>query len=131
MTAALRALSMTVGLVILAFSGYWMVDPASAAGKLAMPLLDGAARSTQLGDLTAFFTATGIMTVLGAWTRQVTWLLASALLLGGTAVFRTLAWAAHGADLAIPAIVLEIVLTLILLATAQNYARNRNTDIAS
>ena len=33
----------------------WLVDPSGAAAGIGMPVLDGLARSSQIGDLGAFF----------------------------------------------------------------------------
>ena len=91
-----------------------------------MPLLEGLGLSTQIGDLGAFFTAAGLMVLLGLWTGNKTWLLAPALLLGFTAIFRTLAWALHSASFAGPQIAIEVVLTVLLLVVA-----NRASDYVS
>jgi len=101
----------------------WLTDPAGAAAGLGMPLLDGVARSTQIGDMTAFFAGVTIMVLLGAIRKNATWLAAPALILGGAALFRTTAWLFHGADLATQFIVPEIVLTLILGFGAYRYSR--------
>lgn len=109
-----------IGALALLASINWIVNPAGAAASLGMPLLEGAGRSTQLGDLTAFFTGIGILCVVGAWQRAPTLLFSAALFLGLTAVFRTLAWAVHGADFASAAIVAEIVLSGLLVLCARS-----------
>ena len=93
----------------------WLLDPKSAAESLGMPLLDGVARSTQVGDMTAFFAAVSAMILLGSFRREPPWLVSAAMLLGGAAAFRVLAWAAHDADLAVQFIAGELVMTAILL----------------
>ena len=87
----------------------FVVDPAAAVEGLGMPLLDGLARSSQVGDMTAFFSCLSGFILVGAIRREKTWLLAGAALLLATAVFRSLAWAMHGADLATQFIVIEII----------------------
>ena len=119
----LRGVSALIGLLMIIMGLNWVIDPAGAAGQLGMPLLDGAGRSTQVGDLTAFFLGIGIMTLLGTWLRNPTWLQAAALLLGGTAVFRTLAWAVHGADFVPDAVAVEVISTVVLLSAAAKFAR--------
>ena len=96
----------------------WLIDPAGAAGALGMPLLDGMGRSTQIGDLSAFFVTSSVLIVLGVFTGKREWLYAPALLLSLTALFRILAWAAHGAAFATSAILVEVVSTGILLLAA-------------
>ena len=119
----LRGVSALIGLLMIIMGLNWIIDPAGAAGQLGMPLLDGAGRSTQIGDLTAFFLGIGIMTLLGTWLRNVTWVQAAALLLGGTAIFRTLAWALHGADFVADAVIVEVVSTIVLLSAAAKFSQ--------
>ena len=101
----------------------WLVDPAGAAGDMGMPLLEGLGLSSQIGDLGAFFFCGGAMVLLGALTGNRVWFQAPALLLATTAVFRGLAWAVHGATLAVPQIAVEVVLTALLLAAATRLSR--------
>ena len=101
----------------------WIFDPQSAAAGLAMPLLDGAARSTQVGDFTAFFTCVGGFCLWGAWRSSPHWVLAAGLILLAAAVFRTLAWAVHGADFAVASISIEIVTATILIIAARQFAQ--------
>ncbi len=101
----------------------WLVDPKGAAEGLGMPLLDGVARSTQIGDMTAFFAGLCIMVLLGAIRKNATWLAAAAIVLGGAAIFRTTAWMLHGADLAPQFIVPELVLTAVLGFGAYRFSR--------
>jgi hypothetical protein len=114
----LRTIAGLIGALFLAQTVGWIMDPATAAKGLGMPLLDGLARSTQVGDFTSFFLALGSMAMLGAIRSNGTWLRASAILLGGAAVMRTLAWAIHDADLATEFIAIEAVLAIVLLAIA-------------
>ncbi len=115
MSTPIRILVALPGLMMLGNAIGWLVRPGPTAEGLAMPLLDGMARSTQVGDLGAFFATAAATILLGAWTRKRTWLLCGAMLLGGAAVIRTLAWAAHGAEFATGFIVAEVVMTAILL----------------
>ena len=96
----------------------WLADPEGAAGSLGMPLLEGLGRSTQIGDLSAFFVTASVLILLGVFTGKREWLYAPALLLGLTAVFRVVAWVAHDAAFATSAIVVEVVSTGILLFAA-------------
>ena len=95
----------------------FLVDPAAAAEGLGMPLLDGEGRSTQIGDLSAFFLATGTLAAMGTYRGQFHWLYGAALLLGLAAVGRTLSSVLHGAPL-VPAIAFEVVCTIVLLVGA-------------
>ena len=96
----------------------WIIDPAAAAQGLGVALPEGLARSTLIGDLGSFFLKAGTLILLGAITAQAHWLQAAALLFGGAAIMRMLAWAMHGADFAVVFIVSEIVSTALLLFAA-------------
>lgn len=96
------------------------VAPAAAAKGLSMPLLDGAARSSQIGDVGALFLGMGLMILTALVTRARTWFIAPAILLFLIAILRILAWLFHGAALVVPAIVPEIVIGgLLLLASTK------------
>lgn len=96
------------------------VAPAGAAKGLAMPLLDGAARSSQIGDVGALFLGMGLMILTALATLERTWFLAPALLLFLVAVLRVLAWLFHGAALMMPMIVPELVIGgLLVLASTK------------
>ena len=114
---AARIMAGLVGLMMGLSAIGWLTDPASAAAGLGMPLLDGIGRSTQVGDFTAFFVTASILAIYGAIRQETQWLIAPALLLGGAAVFRTLAWLVHGAEFATAPIVVEVVLTALLIAS--------------
>jgi hypothetical protein len=92
----------------------WILDPASAAQGLGMPLLDGIGRSTQIGDFAAFFFATGTMIAMGTYPGQTQWLYGGAMLLGFAAVMRTVAALFHGADFAVFPISIEVASAVFL-----------------
>tara|TARA_R110002110_G_scaffold14698_1_gene67660 strand:+ start:86682 stop:87062 length:381 start_codon:yes stop_codon:yes gene_type:complete len=115
MNNTLRVIICLPALLFVVMGLAWLVKPASMAASLGMPLLDGLGRSTQIGDLGAFFFAGGTMVFMGVITHERAWLQAPALLLGATAIFRTLAWLIHDATLAIPQIAVEVVICLLLL----------------
>lgn len=93
----------------------FLVDPATAAESLGMPLLDGMGRSTQIGDFAAFFIASSILIFAGAARREWQWLGAGALILGLAALFRIAAFVLHGAPFAAMFIAVEIVITVWLM----------------
>ena len=110
-----RGLSGIVGLIMLYTCVGWIVDPASAAAGLAMPLLEGMGGNTQIGDLTSFFFTAGVFACIGAFRAEHVWLYASISLLGSAAVFRSLAIVAHGSVPLTQAIVFEIIMTAVLV----------------
>jgi hypothetical protein len=117
-----RVVTGIIGAFFLLQGVNWLVNPAAAAEALGMPLLEGMARSTQMGDIGAFFIALGVMSLLGAYRSNAQWLHAAALLIGTTAVMRTLAWALQGAAFATMPIAVEVVCTAVLLFAASRFA---------
>ena len=119
MPIALRAATVVLGLVF-TFQGFaWLIDPAAAAAGLGMPLLDGLGRSTQVGDFAMFFLAAGGTILLGSLPGRERVLVFPAVLIGGAAFTRTLAWAFHGAEFAALFILVELVTGAVLLAAAR------------
>ncbi len=98
----------------------WLIDPARVAASLGMPLLDGLARSTQVGDLASFFLVAGVTMVIGSRPGRAALLYVPAGLIGGAAITRTLAWAWQGADFAAFFITVEVVIGLTLIAGARS-----------
>lgn len=97
----------------------WVVEPQVAAGSLGMPLLDGLGRSTQIGDLSAFFFGIAAMLLLGIQTRRDSWLHAAAIFYGLAAAMRTMAYALHDAPFATNFIVIEITLCVLIMAACR------------
>jgi hypothetical protein len=84
-----------------------------------MTLQEGVGRSTQIGDMAAFFGTLGVGSIVGSLRGRERLLYFPAGLLGSTALFRTVAWIAHGAAFATAAIAVEVIGTALLLATAR------------
>jgi hypothetical protein len=119
MQTAVRVFVVLLG-IFFTFQGVgWLIDPAAAAAGLGMPLLDGLGRSTQVGDFAMFFLAAGATILLGSLPGRERVLYFPALLVGGAALTRTIAWAAHGADFAALFIAVELVTGGLLLTAAR------------
>ncbi len=117
-TALKRVLRIALALPAIGFliTGLrFAVAPAGAAKGLGMPLLEGTAASSQIGDMGAFFFGGGLMILAALVTRERTWFIAPGLLVGLVAVFRLLAWLFHGAALMMNMIVPEILIASLLL----------------
>jgi len=108
MPIALRILAALPGVLFCGIAFQWLVSPGQAANGLDLPLLSGAARSTQIGDTGSFFLGIGVSFLLGAIRLERQWFLAAALLVGGAAAFRVAAWGLHGAPLSIDKIAVEL-----------------------
>jgi hypothetical protein len=118
MNNILRAVVAVPAILFMVIGLGWLTTPADVAAQLGMPLLDGLGRSTQIGDMAAFFFGGGAMMLLGVVTRNRTWLLAPALLLGLTAVFRLVAWQGHDAAFAGAQIAVEVIVSALLVFAA-------------
>ena len=122
MNKVLRIVVALVGLLFVMLGIRWLVDPSGSAADLGMPLLEGIGRSTQIGDLVAFFFSGGLMVVIGLITDRRSWLYAPAMLVASTALFRVIAWLAHDAAFATQQIAVEVVISLLLIAAALRLA---------
>ncbi len=92
----------------------WLIDPARVAAGLGMPLLDGLARSTQIGDLASFFLVAGLTMLIGSREGDARLLYVPACMIGGAAVTRTIAWLWLGAEFAAFFIAVEVVVSATL-----------------
>lgn len=108
MPLPLRLLAALPGLLFGVIALQWLFDPAGAAAGLDLPLLRGAARSTQIGDTGAFFLGVSACYLLGAIRLERQWFTAAALFVGGAAAYRVAAWALHGAPFATDKIAVEL-----------------------
>jgi hypothetical protein len=100
----------------------WLVDPATAAAELGMTLLDGVGRSTQIGDLSAFFLTLGICMLIAVITARRAWFYPPMILLALAAFGRIIAWLIHDAALAMPMIVPEVVVAALLFVASRTLA---------
>ena len=100
----------------------WIINPASIANSLGMPLLEGVGLSTQIGDLGSFFITVGAMTLIGAITTTRHWFYAPSILLLVAALYRTLSTILYGAPFVMSAIVVEISVGLFLIFAGSRIA---------
>ena len=119
MRSALRIVTLLIGAFFTLQGLTWILAPARAAEGLAMPLLDGLARSTQVGDFAAFFLAIGGTALLGSRPGHARLLLVPAGVLGSAALMRTLAWLLHDAAFAGTFIGVEVLCGALLRLAAR------------
>ena len=93
-----RILSGLVGALMLLNCLWWILDPATAAASLAMPLLVGLESNSQIGDFTSFFFTAGLFACIGAYRAEHIWLYPTISLIGSAALFRSYAVVAHGSE---------------------------------
>lgn len=112
-----KALKIVVALLALVFASIglrWLVAPEGVATAFGMTLMEGLGLSSQIGDLGAYFLALAIFILLALTTGRRTWYYPSIILLGLTAIMRTMAWIFHGASLAVDMIAVEVIVCAIL-----------------
>ena len=119
MKKALRIISILIGVLAIATAMQFAFVPARAAGRLGMPVLEGLAASTQLGDIGALFLAVAVLVGLAQRRGQARLLLAPAIIVGCAAVMRTLVFAAGHAPFAAQFIVGEVAMAGLLFAAAR------------
>jgi len=110
-----RILSGLIGVLMLLNCLWWILDPATAAERLAMPLLVGLESNSQIGDFTSFFFTAGLFACIGAYKAEHIWLYPTISLIGSAAFFRSYAVVAHGSEPLVSTIVFEIVMSAILI----------------
>ena len=118
-----RGVVFVPGILFLVMGFRWLVDPEAAAGELGMPLLDGIGRSSQVGDMAAFFLTVGITIIIAAITRKRVWFYPPVLLLGIAAISRIMAWLVHDAALAVNLIAPEVVIASLLMFASVKLSR--------
>ena len=123
MKRLLQVLVALAGTLFLVMGLRWIVDPAGAAAAIGMPLLDGVARSSQIGDVGALFLSIGIMSFIALVTARRIWFYAPALILALAAILRLLSWSLHGAPLALDLIGVEVIVSALLLFGAYRLSR--------
>ena len=119
MEKALRILSVIGALPLALIAIRWIVDPHGAAEGLQMTLLDGAARNSQLGDVTSFFVGMSGMALYGVWKQKRDFIYAATVLLAGVAVFRVLGGLVHDAPTIWLFVGVEVVTSAIWIAYAR------------
>jgi uncharacterized membrane protein len=112
-----KILKVVVALTAVLFASIglrWLVAPEGVATAFGMTLMEGLGLSSQIGDLGAYFLALAIFILLALTTGRRTWYYPSIILLGLTAIMRTMAWIFHGASLAVDMIAVEVIVCAIL-----------------
>ena len=112
-----KVLKIVVALLALVFASIgfrWLVAPEGVATEFGMTLMEGLGLSSQIGDLGAFFLSLAIFILLALTTDRRTWYYPPIILLGLTAIMRTMAWMFHDASLAVDMIAVEIIACVVL-----------------
>ncbi|ARN75204.1 arylsulfatase [Oceanicoccus sagamiensis] len=119
MEKVIRGLTIFAGFLFVALGIRWVAEPEAIAAQLGMPLMEGTALNTQIGDMGAFFFAGGLMALIGVFSGKREWFYSAMLLIGSAGVFRVLALLVQDAELPIDKLVVEIVIFSLLLAASK------------
>lgn len=112
-----KVLKIMVALLAVVFASIglrWLVAPEGVAAEFGMTLMEGLGLSSQIGDLGAFFLSLAIFILLALTSGRRSWYYPAIILLGLTAIMRTMAWMFHGASLALDMIAVEIIACVVL-----------------
>ena len=108
------------GILFIAIGLLWVISPYEAGANFGiLEISEGLGRSSLIGDVGSYFFCIGLMMILAAYTLRSIWFYAPAMLLGVTALFRVISWAAHDATFATQFIIIEILLITLLLVTTK------------
>ena len=108
------------GILFIAIGLLWVISPYEAGANFGiLEISEGLGRSSLIGDVGSYFFCIGLMMILAAYTLRNIWFYAPAMLLGVTALFRVISWAAHDATFATQFIIIEILLIALLLVTSK------------
>ena len=108
------------GILFVAIGLLWVISPYKAGANFGiLEISEGLGRSSLIGDVGSYFFCIGLMIILAAYTLRSIWFYATAMLLGVTALFRVISWAAHDATFATQFIIIEILLITLLLVTSK------------
>ena len=108
------------GILFIGIGLLWVISPYEAGANFGiLELSEGLGRSSLIGDVGSYFFCIGLMMILAAYTLRSIWFYAPAMLLGVTALFRVISWAAHDATFATQFIIIEILLITLLLVTSK------------
>jgi len=112
-----------IGLLFIVLGLRWLVDPAGIAPSLGLTLETGFGLSSQIADLSAFFLATGLSILIAVVTGSRSWFYPPAMLLLIAATGRLVAWLVHGAAFVAGAVLFEILIAALLLASSRYLPR--------
>ena len=112
--------------VFFLFTGFqWLVSPEAAASALMMPLLNGAALSSQMSDIGGLFLGMGLVVMGAVVTRKGDWLIPLSIILACIGIFRLLAFSLHDATLSPQMVVIEIVLSVWFAIASQKLSARK------
>ena len=122
MGRVLTILTLLAGAFFTLQAATWVFAPETAATTLQMAFLEGAGRSSQMGDTGAFFTVMGLFILFGVIRREPELFLAPIVLIFAAAFYRVISALFYDAPFLGPIILFEVVVGVILIAYRRKIA---------
>ena len=123
MNKLLSVLTALLGVLFVMTGLRWLIDPSNVAGQFGMELSTGIGRSTQIGDLAAFFLTLGLSILLAVVTSKRVWYYPAMMLLSLAACGRLVAWLLYDAAFAADMIFVEVIVTGLLALASRRLAK--------
>ncbi len=123
MNNAVKVLIVVLCLPLIALGVGAMFNPAVMSGNFAVDPQGIPGLSTIRGDVGGLLLGSAIIMLVGVWRSNTTWFLAAAVMMSTVAFGRLVGFFVDGLDAAIvPAFVIEIVITAVMIATHRRYS---------
>lgn len=122
MKMVLKILAALTALPMMVIGLAWVAVPAKAAELIKMPLMEGAALGSQIGDGGTMFLSMGVMIIVGVVSGRRILLQIPALMFLSVALLRVVAHLVHGADLTSEFVGVEVISAAILWLAAKRVA---------
>ena len=127
MNNLLKLLVLLPSVLFLVTGVRWLVAPASVAAEFGLTLAEGIGRSSQIGDMSAFFLTLGGCMLIALISERRIWCYPPMMILAVTAIGRAVAWLLHDAALTIGPIIVETAVALMLLLVSRRFPQEPRT----
>ena len=115
MLRAIKVILVLLAVLFISIAMRWLVSPTGVAPEFGFELAHGLGRSTQIGDLFAFFLPASLCMLIGVVQTERLWLCPPLLLFSLAIVGRLVAWLIHDAAFAATQLAVEFVSVVVLL----------------
>ncbi len=115
MVRAIKVVLVLLAVLFTSIAMRWLVSPTGVAAEFGFELAQGLGRSTQIGDLFAFFLTASLCMLIGVVKTERLWLYPPLLLFSLAMVGRLIAWLVHDAAFAATQLAVEFVSVVVLV----------------
>ena len=115
MVRTIKILLVLLAVLFTSLAMRWLVSPAGVAPEFGFELAHGLGRSTQIGDLFAFFLTSSLCMLIGVVRTDRVWLYPPLFLFALAIVGRLVAWLVHDAAFAAAQLAVEFISVVVLL----------------